>query len=394
MIECQHRRRGMLGAMRVLVAPCAFKESLSAGAVAEAIAAGVRDAWPDAEVTCLPIADGGDGTVEAVLGAIGGEHVNARVTGPLGDPVEATYAWCSRRSLAVIEMATAAGVALVPDARRDPTQTTTFGVGELVRDAMDRGARRVVVGLGGSVTVDAGIGAASAIGVRFEFDAPVETGHRLCGAYLARIRAIEMSGRDARIDACRIVAASDVNNPLCGSNGAAAVYGPQKGATPEQVGTLDDGLRHLAKLIRRDVGIDVAQLPGAGAAGGLGAGLAAFFGARLVSGAEWVLGAVRLDEHLRSADFVVTGEGRLDVQSSMGKGVGAVSAAARRCGVPVVAIAGTAEGVTSRGEAGALVDACFTIRELASTIEESRRNASALLREVAGTQLRTWWESR
>lgn len=378
--------------MRVLVAPSAFKESLSACEVAAAITAGVREAWPGAEVMCLPIADGGDGTVDAVIDAIGGARVTARVTGPLGAPVDATYAWAPCDSLAVIEMATAAGMALVLETQRDPTLTMTSGVGELVLDALDRGAQRVVVGLGGSATVDGGIGAATAVGVRFVLDAPMDERRSISGHDLSHIRAIDQSARDPRISACEFIAACDVNNPLCGPNGAAAVYGPQKGATPEQVRALDAGLQHLAGLIQRDIGHDVTSMARAGAAGGLGAGLAAFFGARLVSGAEWVLETVRFEEHLRSADLVITGEGRLDAQSSMGKGTGAVSGAARRYGVPIVAIAGTADSAASGP--GGPVDACFTIRDLASTPEESRRNAATLLRQVAVTKLRAWWEDR
>jgi len=336
--------------MKVVIAPDSFKECLSAGDVAEALAAGVRAAAGLAAIDLCPMADGGEGTVRAMVAATGGQVRTAAVTAPMGEVVQASFgllgspAGSAARPTAVIEMAAASGLALVEPLRRNPMLATTYGTGELILAALDAGAAEVLIGIGGSATVDGGCGCAQGLGVRF-----IDAAGRCCppalgGGGLANIHHVDLSGRDARVGAARIRVACDVTNPLTGPNGAAAVYAPQKGATPAMVAMLEDGLANLAEVIRRDLGLDVEQLPGAGAAGGLGAGLVAFAGGRLQRGVEIVAGAVGLARRLAGADLCITGEGRFDRQSLSGKtavGVAHIAAAAR---VPVVCIPGQAAG--------------------------------------------------
>jgi glycerate kinase len=326
--------------MRIVVAPNAFKGSLSALEAAEAIGEGIRIAAPDADLVLVPIADGGDGTVDALVASTQGERCTRRVRGPLGDPVDAEYGLIDGGSTAVIEMAKAAGLALVPPDKRDPRITTTYGVGELLQHAYDGGARHFVIGIGGSATNDGGAGMAQALGYHL-LD---ETGRELPpgGLALKRLARIHVGGVHANWKKCEVDVACDVTNPLTGPHGASAVYGPQKGATPEMVAELDAALHHFAEIIRRDLGVDVEHLPGAGAAGGLGAGLVAFLGARLRPGAEMVMEALHLDERLTGAHLVVTGEGRIDSQTArFGKGPAAVARHAKNAGIPVVAIGGS-----------------------------------------------------
>jgi len=334
--------------VKVVIAPDSFKESLPAAEVAGAIAAGVRAARGDAVIDACPMADGGEGTVAAMVAATGGEVLSARVSGPLGEPVEAAFgllgaAAGTSHAAAVIEMAAASGLGLVPGERRDPLRTTTYGTGELIVAALDAGASEILIGIGGSATVDGGCGCAQAVGVVFR-DAtggPCVCG--LAGGGLASIDDIDVSRRDARIPAARIRVACDVTNPLTGPTGAAAVYGPQKGATEEMVRQLDANLAHLADVIRRRLGIDVEPLAGAGAAGGLGAGLVAFLGAELQRGVEIVADAVALRRRLVGADLCITGEGRLDAQSLSGKTAVGVARIAAEMSVPAICIPGQVE---------------------------------------------------
>jgi len=361
--------------MRIVIAPNAFKGSLSALDAAEAIAEGVRAASPDADLVLVPIADGGDGTVDALVAATQGERRTLRVRGPLGDPVDAGYGLIDAGSTAVIEMAKAAGLALVPAAKRDPRITTTYGVGELLRRAYDQGARRFIVGIGGSATNDGGAGMAQALGYHL-LD---ENGHELPpgGIALKRLARIHVGGVHANWKQAEVDVACDVTNPLTGPNGASAVYGPQKGATPEMVSELDAALKQFAEIIRRDLGVDVEQLPGAGAAGGLGAGLVAFTDARLRPGAEMVMEALRLDDRLAGAGLVITGEGRLDSQTArFGKGPAAVARHARQAGIPVVAIGGS---IANEAELRLLFDGLeATVLEPCS-LEEAIAQARPLL---------------
>jgi glycerate kinase len=367
-----------------VIAPNAFKGSLSALEAAEAIAEGVHAALAEADVVLVPIADGGDGTVDALVAATSGERRTLRVRGPLGDPVDADYGLIEGGSTAVIEMAKAAGLALLPPHKRDPRITTTFGVGELLQRAYDDGARHFIVGIGGSATNDGGAGMAQALGYHL-LD---EKGHELPpgGLALKRLARIHVGGVHASWKEADVEVACDVTNPLTGPSGASAVYGPQKGATPEMVAELDAALKHFAEVIRRDLGVDVEQLPGAGAAGGLGAGLVAFTGARLRPGAEMVMEALRLDERLAGAELVITGEGRLDSQTArFGKGPAAVAKHARRAGILVVALAGS---VADEAELRVLFDGLETTLVEPCSLDEAIAQARPLLVRAATRLMR------
>ncbi len=324
--------------MRILVAPDSFKDCAPAGAVADALAAGLRRGWPNLSVTTLPLADGGEGTVAALVAATGGRFASAAVTGPRGEPVSARYGWLGDGTTAVIEMSAASGLELLPPALRDPRVTTTRGTGELLRHALDQGATRLLVGIGGSATNDGGAGLAQALGARLVDDDGQDLGPG--GAELARLARIDVDGLEPRLARTRIRVACDVDNPLCGERGASAIYGPQKGATPAVVAELDAALAHYAEVIRRDLGRDIRYLPGAGAAGGLGGGLVAVCYAELARGIEMVLDAVEFDARLADCDLVITGEGRLDASTLHGKTVLGVVRRAAIAGVPVIAVAG------------------------------------------------------
>ncbi|TMD48765.1 MAG: glycerate kinase [Chloroflexi bacterium] len=365
--------------MRIVIAPNAFKGSLSALEAATAIGEGVRIAAPDADLALVPIADGGDGTVDALVQGTQGERRSRRVRGPLGDPVDAEYGLIDGGSTAVIEMAKAAGLALVPPDKQDPRVTTTYGVGELMQHAFDAGARHFIVGIGGSATNDGGAGMAQALGYHL-LD---KNGRELPpgGLALKRLARIHVGGVHANWKETEVDVACDVTNPLTGPRGASAVYGPQKGATPEMVAELDDALHHFAEIIRRDLGVDVEPLPGAGAAGGLGAGLMAFSGARLRPGAEMVMEALHLDERLTGAQLVITGEGRIDSQTArFGKGPAAVARHAKQAGIPVAAIGGS---VADETELRLLFDGLEATVVEPGTLEEAIAQARPLLVRAA-----------
>ena len=328
--------------MKVVIAPDSFKGTLSAVEAAAAMARGVSAAGAGLAVDLCPIADGGEGFTATLLSAAGGESHDATVTGPLGRPVRAVWGRTGDGK-AVIETAAAAGLMLVPEDRRDPTRTTSFGLGELMGRAIDAGCRELRVGLGGSGTNDGGTGMAQALGVRFFDRAGRLIEGPLTGGRLGEIGGIDAGAARQRLGSARVVAACDVDNLLTGAGGASAVYGPQKGATAAQVRRLDAGLVHLAEVCRRELGMEVGSIAGGGAAGGLGAGLVAFAGAELRPGIELVLEAVGFEPRLAGAGLCVTGEGRLDGQTGSGKAVGGVAAAAKRAGVPTVAVVGSAE---------------------------------------------------
>lgn len=328
--------------MKVILAPDSFKESLSAVDAAAAMARGVRRVWPDAVIEEIPLADGGEGIVEALVTATGGAFRQTQVVGPRGGQVTARWGLLGNTdsTTAVIEMAAASGLALLPNEQRNPLETTTYGTGQLVGAALDAGAKKIIIGIGGSATNDGGTGAAQAVGVRFyDRDGNILT-EPLTGGRLDRIEQIDLNGRDPRLKDVDICAACDVTNPLCGPRGAAAVYAPQKGATPGQVDLLDNYLAHLAERIIHNLNKTICDVPGAGAAGGMGGGLLAFFNARLRSGIDLVLDAVRFEQRIADADLILTGEGRLDAQSVMGKVIAGVARVAARHRVPVIALAG------------------------------------------------------
>ncbi|MGZ6372088.1 MAG: glycerate kinase [Candidatus Limnocylindria bacterium] len=371
--------------MKVVVAPDSYKGSLSAVAVAEAMERGVRSVFPEAAVVKVPIADGGEGTVEALVLATGGRTMETEVHGPLGSPVRACWGALGGGKTAVIEMAAASGLPLVPAEKRDPRVTSTRGTGELIRAALDAGMRHLVIGIGGSATNDGGMGMARALGARF-LDAE---GQELPegGGALARLARIDLAGLDARLAETEILVACDVDNPLTGPRGASAVYGPQKGATPEMVRELDAALARYGQIAREATGRDVAALSGAGAAGGLGAGLLYFTRAKLRPGVEIVLEITGFDARVRDADLVITGEGRTDFQTAMGKAPVGVAAAAKRHGVPVVCLSGGlgdgADDVLAKG-----IDAVASTMPAPMTLGEAVARGAALVEAAAARACR------
>jgi glycerate kinase len=340
--------------MRVLVAPDKFRGTLTAPEAARAIATGWRRVRPDDVLVELPMADGGEGTLETLVEALGGEIATARVEGPLGDPVEAAFglAETSVGRTGIVEMARASGLALT--SRREPLRASTFGTGELIGSALEAGASRLVVCVGGSATTDGGAGMAQALGARLEdgLGRPIPRG----GVGLLELAHIDLSGMSRGARSAQVLAASDVDNPLTGPRGAARVFGPQKGATPEDVVLLDRALGHLAAVLHRDLAVDVREVRGGGAAGGLGAGLVAFLGARIRPGLEVVMEAIGFADRLGDCDLVLTGEGRLDETSLSGKVVGGVLAAARDVDRPAAVLCGEAAIAPSGVETAALVD--------------------------------------
>ncbi|HLI68734.1 MAG TPA: glycerate kinase [Ktedonobacteraceae bacterium] len=371
--------------MKIVVAPQSLKGSLSAAEAGQAIARGAREVYPEAQISVVPVADGGEGTTQALVDATGGRLVTREVTGPLGEPVQAFLGLMGDGCTAVIEMAAGAGLPLVPPAVRDPRVTTTYGVGELLLAALNEGRTRFIIGIGGSATNDGGAGMAQALGARL-LDAQGDD-LPYGGAALARLARIETEHMDARLRQCVFEVACDVNNPLCGPTGASAVYGPQKGATPAMVAELDAALAHYAQIIERDLGSVVRDIPGAGAAGGLGAGLLAFLRARLRPGAQIVLEAVRLEEHLRGADLVITAEGQLDSQTAYGKSVGAVAALAKKYRLPVLAIAGgLGENYRELYKLG--IDGIAVLPPGPMELAQAMREADRLISEAAERALR------
>jgi glycerate 2-kinase len=370
--------------MRVIVAPDKFEGSLTAGQAAQAIRAGLLRARPDAEVVALPLGDGGAGTLEALVAA-GFERVPVPATGPTGEPVAAAIAVDGDR--AFVEMAEASGLKRLPGGRRAPLEATTYGTGELLRAALDRGVHEVVLGIGGSATTDGGAGMAAALGARFLDDAGAELPPG--GVALLRLARVDTAGLDPRLRHVAVTVAADVDNPLVGPHGAAHVFGPQKGAGPDDVLLLDSALRRYARVVAADLGVDVADTPGAGAAGGLGAGAIAFLGARLRSGIELVLDLVGFHEAVATADLVVTGEGKLDGQSLRGKAPVGVARAATAHGVPVVALAGVVE-VADRELRAAGFEEALALTDLEPDPARSIAEAAPLLERLAERVGRAW----
>lgn len=383
--------------MRILLAPQALKGSLTAAETAQALAEGIRAILPDAQITQLPIADGGEGTVEAMVAATGGTIIPVTVTGPLGEPVEAflgllgtqdapdTQNTNSKKKTAVIEMAAASGLPLVPAERRDPRITTTWGTGELIRHALDLGCQRLLIGIGGSATNDGGAGMVQALGAQL-LDAQ---GRELPrgGAALSQLARIVSETLDPRLRNVEVQVACDVNNPLCGPKGASAIYGPQKGATPVMVQELDAALSSYATIIKRDLGKDVLDLPGAGAAGGLGAGLVAFLNAQLLPGSQMVLDALHFDDYIAATDMVITAEGNLDLQTLHGKSVGAATAAAHAHNVPIIVIAGgVSDDEQALYEMG--ISAIVPLPTRPMTLEEAMDAAYVLVRKAGERAMR------
>ena len=360
--------------MRVVVAPDKFKGTLTAAQAAEAIAEGWRRGDARAEVERVPVADGGEGTLDALVSALDGQILRARVRGPLGDPIDAAYgiAETGRGRVAIVEMARASGLALVAEERRRPRRATTYGTGELILEACRHRPDRLLVCIGGSATTDGGAGMAQALGIhlRDEDGRPIPPG----GAGLRRLAAIDVRGLASEVKGVEVVVASDVDSPLVGPRGAAAVFGPQKGASPEDVRVLEEALAHYAAVLHRDLGLDLRREPGAGAAGGLGAGLIAFLGARMRPGFEVVAEAVGLADRLERADVAVTGEGKYDDQTERGKAPGGVLRMAREAGCRTVLVCGQIDGTPEADRVYDLSD---------SGLDEAMRRPRELLRDAA-----------
>ena len=358
--------------MKIVIAPDSYKESLSALEVATAIERGFREIFPSANYVKLPVADGGEGTVEAMVAATQGRIIHVPVTGPLGEPVEGFYGLSGDDQSAFIEMAAASGLELVPPSQRNPLKTTSWGTGELIRHALDAGVKHIIIGIGGSATNDGGAGMVQALGAKLLDAAQKPVG--LGGGELATLAHIDLTGLDKRLKACRIEVACDVTNPLTGEEGATAVFGPQKGATEAMIVELDRNLAHYADVIKTSLQVDVKSIPGAGAAGGMGAALMAFLNAELRSGIEIVTEALKLEEQIHDCSLVVTGEGRLDSQSVHGKVPVGVARVAKKYRKPVIGIAGSLThdvGVVHQHG----IDAVFSVLTSVSTLEEAFRGA-------------------
>lgn len=374
--------------MKVVIAPNAFKGSLTARQVAQAMAAAVVEVVPHAHTIQIPVADGGDGLIDVLADAFAMRRVTQEVQGPLTTPVAASFLYSEAHNLAVIEMAAAAGLHLLAPTQLDPMHANTYGVGELIRSALDLGAKQIILGLGGSATVDAGMGLVQALGAQF-FDRS-GTALAAAGAALIEIERIDLTQLDRRLTNCVLRVACDVDHLLTGLDGAAAVFGPQKGADAQQVAQLDAGLGHLAMLIKRDLGIDVLNLVGGGAAGGMGAGLVAFCAADLCSGAELVLDLLEVERQLAGADLVLTGEGRLDVQTCHGKAPAALAKLAKRYAIPCIAINGsvdTHEDVLTQTQLTAAFSLCPGPMSEQEAIKSAEQYVTYTTRQVLGCYL-------
>ncbi|CAM7326277.1 MULTISPECIES: glycerate kinase [Citrobacter freundii complex] len=372
--------------MKIVIAPDSYKESLSALEVATAIELGFREIWPEADYVKIPVADGGEGTVEAMVAATQGHLVHVDVTGPLGNTIQAFYGLSGDERTAFIEMAAASGLEQVPANLRDPLKTTSWGTGELIRHALDAGVEHIIIGIGGSATNDGGAGMVQVLGARLLDAQDEDIAHGAMG--LESLTRIDISQLDPRLAGCRIEVACDVTNPLTGKEGASVVFGPQKGATAEMIPRLDRALTHYAQLIARDLDVNVLELAGGGAAGGMGAALYAFCGAQLRRGIEIVTDALRLDACVADADLVVTGEGRIDSQTIHGKVPVGVAKIAKRYNKPVIGIAGslTADvGVVHQHGLDAVFSVIYTICSLDEALKNANENVRMTARNVAAT---------
>lgn len=358
--------------MKIVIAPDSYKESLSAAEVAQAIEKGFREIFPDAQYVSMPVADGGEGTVEAMIAATQGTEHSAWVTGPLGEKVEACWGMSGDGVTAFIEMAAASGLGLVPPEKRNPLITTSRGTGELILQALEHGAKRIIIGIGGSATNDGGAGMMQALGARLCDAEGQEIGHG--GGSLSRLSRIDLSAIDPRLRDRMIHVACDVTNPLVGERGVSRIFGPQKGATEAMIVELDRNLAHFADVIKASLQVDVKPIPGAGAAGGMGAALMAFLNAELRSGIEIVTEALKLEEQIHDCSLVVTGEGRIDSQSIHGKVPVGIARVAKKYRKPVIGIAGSLThdvGVVHHHG----IDAVFSVLTTVSTLEEAFRGA-------------------
>ncbi|MBM7554474.1 glycerate kinase [Thalassobacillus pellis] len=377
--------------MKIIVAPDSFKGSLSAVEVSNSIHLGIKRVFPQAEVLQLPVADGGEGTMDTLVSATGGEKREATVVGPLGNKVEASYGILGDGETCVIEMASASGLALIPDGKLSPLKATTYGTGQLIKKALDDGFSSFILALGGSATNDGGAGMLQALGLNIldEQSKPIAYG----GGELNKVTKIEMESFDERIKGCQFLIASDVQNPFIGSEGASHIFGPQKGATPDMVRLLDQNMDHWANEIEKVTGIQLHELPGAGAAGGIGGAFLAFFPSKMKRGIDIVLEHTGLIDSLKGTDLVITGEGQVDLQTASGKTPMGVAQAAHRENIPTVIIAGSVgEGVEILYQFGVVSVSSIINRPL--TLRESMKNADVLLTTSAEQVVRSFFHHR
>ncbi len=377
--------------MKIVIAPDSFKGSLSALEVAKAIQKGIENADKNIETVVLPMADGGEGTVQSLIDASGGNIIETMVHDPLFREIKSFYGIMGDGKTAVIEMAAASGLPLLAHNERNPLKTTTYGTGELIKDALNRGCSSFIVGLGGSATNDGGCGMAQALGVKFLHEDGKEIG--MGGGELSKINSIDVSGLDSRIKNAQFLAACDVDNPLCGAKGAAEVYARQKGASEDDVVTLDRGLHHFAQIVRQQFNLDINDFAGAGAAGGLGAGMMIFLKAKLQRGVEIVTQATGLAEKMQGANLVITGEGRIDFQTAFGKTLYGVAQIAKQKNIPLIVLAGgLGDGYKTLYEKG--FTAIFSITDKPMLLQNAMDSAALLLENAAENLIRFWKETK
>jgi len=366
--------------LKILVAPDSFKGSLTATEVCDCIAEGIHEFTLDVDIELLPLADGGEGTVQSLVDATGGQIINKNVTGPLGKKVKAFYGILGDYKTAVIEMAAASGLMIIPEEKRDPLKTTTYGTGELIKSALEHDITEIIIGIGGSATNDAGIGMAQALGVKFTDKNGEEVG--LGGKSLDKIKNINLNGLDQRLKDIEIFVACDVDNPLYGKRGAAYIYAPQKGADHKVVKKLDSNLRYFNEVVKKELGRDINQVAGAGAAGGLGGGLVAFLDAELKKGTDIILETVKFDQKLQGIDLVITGEGMIDGQSIFGKTPIGVGKRAQKHDIPVIAVAGSlGKGVEKVLDHG--INAYFSIVDRPDNLNSIIKRSKQLLKNLS-----------
>lgn len=371
--------------MKIVIAPDSFKESLDAQEVCRSIAKGIKKVFPKAEILLVPMADGGEGTIAAVIKRIGGKTKSCTAMAPLGNKVKALYGLVNGGRIGIVEMAQASGLTLVPVKKRDPMVTTSFGTGEMILSALNHNCKEIILTLGGVGTNDAGVGMAKALGYRFLDKNRAEIPEGAAGLLL--LAQIDKSHVHPKIGKTKFVAAYDVKNPLCGSTGSAVVYGPQKGATPKMIQKIDSALRNFSQVVEKDLKIKVSNLAGAGSAGGAGAGSVAFLNAELKSGIDWVIESTQLEKKIQDADLVITGEGKIDEQTIFGKVMVGVAKIAKRYGIPTIAFCGrVGDGAKKVHSLG--IDAFFSIANGPISHQESLKNAGKLLTQTTEEVMR------
>ncbi|MBU2907357.1 glycerate kinase [Arenibacter algicola] len=364
--------------MKIVIAPDSFKECLSAQDVATHIAIGIRKITPNAEIFEIPISDGGEGVLEALINGVGGRRISVSAMDPLMRQLKAEYGILKDGKTAVIEMAKASGLELLKEHEKNPLITTTFGTGQLIKDALNKGCNKIIIGIGGSATNDGGAGMVRALGATFLDDNGEEIPEG--GGSLERLKSIDLSNFDKRIQNCEVIVACDVSNPLTGANGASMVYGGQKGGSKQDLEFLDSNLAHYANKIKATLNIDVSEIPGAGAAGGTGAGLMAFLNGKLVNGIELILQTIKIKEFIKQADLVFTGEGKIDGQTLHGKTISGIAAMAKKHEVPVIVLTGKiGEGIEEIYNIG--VSAVFSIVNQPMDLKEAINQAPVLIQD-------------